>query len=93
VNLAPWSRLASLYRMSTSFWNSSLKEKYVLKLARFYPDDFLQEETVVSLSIMGITVQDAVNPIPYPVLSSATQRGLVIHFVLLTSVYVYSLDI
>ncbi|KAH9966770.1 hypothetical protein BC827DRAFT_1374003 [Russula dissimulans] len=43
-------------------------------LLEFKPEG--KDETVVSLSIMGITVQDAVNPIPYPILSLAAQRSL-----------------
>jgi hypothetical protein len=73
------SPLTSLYLMSMSSWNPSPKEKYVFIFARFYADDFLQDETVVTLSIMRMTVQDAVNPIPYPVLSLATPRSLVIY--------------
>jgi hypothetical protein len=40
---------------------------------------FLQAETVVTLSIMRMTVQDAANPFPYPVLSLAARRSLVFY--------------
>ena len=40
---------------------------------------FLQDETVVTLSVMRMTVQDAANPFPYPVLSLAAPRSLVFH--------------
>ena len=66
--------------MSTSFWNPSPKERYVLLLlTHFYAYVFLQDETVVTLSIMRMTVQDAANPFPYPVLSLAAPRSLVFH--------------
>jgi hypothetical protein len=68
--------------MSMSFWNLNPKEKYVPVPVRFYSDDF-QDDTVITLSIMGITVLDAVNPSPYPVLSLAAPRRLVIHLHLL----------
>lgn len=48
-------------------------------LTRFYAYVFLQDETVVTLSIMRMTVQDAANPFPYPVLSPAVPRSLVFH--------------
>ena len=38
---------------------------------------FRQDETVVTLSIMRMTVLDAANPYPYPVLSLAAPRSLV----------------
>ena len=47
-------------------------------LGRFYADHFFQDETVVTLSVVGITVNDAVNPSPYPLLSLAAPRRLVI---------------
>jgi hypothetical protein len=66
--------------MSTSFWNPSPREKYVpLLLTRFYAYLFLQDETVVTLSVMRMTVQDAANPFPYPLLSLAAQRSLVFY--------------
>ena len=66
--------------MSTSFWNPSPKEKYVcFLLTRFYAYVFVQDETVVTLSIMRMTVQDAANPFPYPMLSPAAPRSLVFH--------------
>ena len=74
------SRLTSLYLMSTSFWNPSPKEKYVFfLLTRLYAYVFLQDETVVTLSVMRMVVQDAANPLPYPVLSLAAPRSLVFH--------------
>jgi hypothetical protein len=48
-------------------------------LTRFHVHVFLQDETVVTLSIMRMTVQDAANPFPYPVLSLAAPRSLVFH--------------
>jgi hypothetical protein len=67
--------------MSMSFWSPSLKEKYgfFFTLTLFYAYVFLQDETVVTLSIMRMTVQDAANPLPYPVLSLAAPRSLVFH--------------
>jgi hypothetical protein len=69
--------------MSTPSWNPSPKARYVLililVLAHFYVNYSLKDETVVTLSIMGIAVQDAVNPFPYPILSLAAPRSLVIH--------------
>ncbi len=65
--------------MSISSWNPNPKEKYVLHFSCFYTDDLLQDETVVTLSIMRMTVQDAVNPFPCPVLSLAAPRSLVIY--------------
>ena len=78
-NLALSNPLTSLYLMLTFFWNPSPKEKYVSILERFYADDVFQDETVVTLSVVGITVNDAANPFPYPILSLATPRRLVIH--------------
>jgi hypothetical protein len=49
-------------------------------LTHFYTYVFLQDETVVTLSVMRMTVQDATNPFPYPVLSLAAPRSLVFHF-------------
>lgn len=65
--------------MLTFFWNPSPKEKYASILGRFYADDVFQDETVVTLSVVGITVSDAASPFPYPILSLATPRRLVIH--------------
>lgn len=50
-----------------------------LLLKHFYVYVFFQDETVVTLSIMRMTVQDAANPLPYPVLSLAAPRSLVFH--------------
>ena len=55
-------------------------EKYVFMLGRFYADENFQDETVVTLSVVGITVNDAVNPFPFPLLSLAAPRRLVTYF-------------
>lgn len=77
----------------TSFWNPNPKEKYGLSLGRFYAgdaDDLFQDETVVTLSVVGITVNDAVNPFPYPLLSLAAPRRLVVYFFVLTDIRTHS---
>jgi hypothetical protein len=55
------------------------KVRFYLFINTFLCLCFLQAETVVTLSIMRMSVQDAANPFPYPVLSLAAPRSLVFH--------------
>ena len=42
-------------------------------------DGCSQDVTVVTLSIMGVTVLDAVNPFPFPVLDLTAPHSLVVY--------------